>query len=336
MTHRIATLIGTVVIAFSLLLSSPASAREILHTVQKGQNLGMIAKRYHTTPEAIRKNNALKESQRIYPGQKLRIVEVPEHKKWREFYENKLAPKDKEETAPPADKPADDKKPEKKADKKPDKKAAKAKPDKADKRPAGHESNGAADDEWTRATRKTGNLTMVRQNETFRGKLVDDDGQVNEKVAKRLDRYLRSLKNNQQTQMSRRLFKLLAQVSDHYGGRTLIVVSGFRPFTSKQFTKKSRHNHGMAVDFRVAGVPAEALHAYCLGFKDVGCGYYPTVGFVHMDVRTYKTQWTDYSGPGEAPVYRKAGSPKAPPAEKHEPDEPADAKKSEPTKTASK
>ena len=58
-----------------------------------------------------------------------------------------------------------------------------------------------------------------------------------------------------------------------------------------------------AIDFRIVGVPNRTLFDYCRGFSNVGCGYYPNSDFIHMDVRTYKTQWTDYSRPGQAPVY---------------------------------
>ena len=92
-------------------------------------------------------------------------------------------------------------------------------------------------------------------------------------------------------------------MSDHFGGRTIEIVSGFRPYSEKQYTRNSRHNHGEAVDFRVVGVPTEVVFEHCRKFANVGCGYYPNSGFVHMDVRKRKTQWTDYSRPGQPPKY---------------------------------
>jgi uncharacterized protein YcbK (DUF882 family) len=100
-----------------------------------------------------------------------------------------------------------------------------------------------------------------------------------------------------------RLISLLGIVSNHFGSRKIEVVSGFRPFTPTQFNPHSNHMHGKAIDFRVAGVPNEALRDFCRTLKNVGCGYYPNSVFVHMDVREQSTFWIDYSKPGEAPRY---------------------------------
>ena len=61
--------------------------------------------------------------------------------------------------------------------------------------------------------------------------------------------------------------------------------------------------HGKAIDFRVSGVPNEAVRDFCRTLKNTGCGYYPHSVFVHMDVRDASAFWIDYSKPGEAPRY---------------------------------
>lgn len=43
------------------------------HTVKKGETLGLIARRYHTSVQAIARLNNLKKTTLIYPGQKLKI-----------------------------------------------------------------------------------------------------------------------------------------------------------------------------------------------------------------------------------------------------------------------
>lgn len=100
-----------------------------------------------------------------------------------------------------------------------------------------------------------------------------------------------------------RLMQLVAKVSDHFGGKKLEVVSGFRPKTPTQFTAHSRHNMGHAIDFRIIGVPNTVLRDYCRSLKNTGCGYYPNSSFVHMDTRDSSAYWIDYSGPGERPRY---------------------------------
>ena len=102
-----------------------------------------------------------------------------------------------------------------------------------------------------------------------------------------------------------RLVALVGMVSNHFGGRRLEIVSGFRPFSSTQYTAHSNHNEGRALDFRVQGVPNEALRDFCKGLRNVGVGYYPNSTFVHLDVRDAPAFWVDYSRPGEPPRYDK-------------------------------
>lgn len=52
--------------------STSAKGRSSIHTVRKGETLGNIARKYHTTSVKLRRANGLK-SDRIRPGQKLRI-----------------------------------------------------------------------------------------------------------------------------------------------------------------------------------------------------------------------------------------------------------------------
>ena len=81
----------------------------------------------------------------------------------------------------------------------------------------------------------------------------------------------------------------MAQVSDHFGGRPLHVVSGFRPYSPVQYTPHSNHNAGRAMDFSVEGVPNTAVRDFCRTFRNAGVGYYPNSTFVHLDVRTGKS-----------------------------------------------
>jgi hypothetical protein len=96
------------------------------------------------------------------------------------------------------------------------------------------------------------------------------------------------------------LVQLLVQVSDTFGGRTIHIASGFR---ESSFVKESRHPHGAACDFSVAGVPNVALFAFLSTLSHVGVGYYPNSTLVHLDVRPKKSIWVDLSEPSEPPRY---------------------------------
>jgi len=94
------------------------------------------------------------------------------------------------------------------------------------------------------------------------------------------------------------LIRLIAAVSDKFGGRELRIVSGYR---TKSFVAASQHKKGRALDFSIPGIPNEALRDYLRTLDDIGVGYYPNSSFVHLDVRGYNSYWIDYAGPGEAP-----------------------------------
>lgn len=95
-----------------------------------------------------------------------------------------------------------------------------------------------------------------------------------------------------------KLVRLIASISDKFGGREMRIVSGYR---TKSFVAASKHKQGKAIDFSIPGIPNEALRDYLRTIEGVGVGYYPNSSFVHLDVRGYNSYWIDHSGPGEAP-----------------------------------
>lgn len=86
----------------------------------------------------------------------------------------------------------------------------------------------------------------------------------------------------------------LEQIRAHFGGKPVVVNSGYRCPTHNANVggaKNSYHMKGQAVDFRVSGVSIAA--AYELADKLVGSrggvGRYKT--FVHIDNRGYRSRW---------------------------------------------
>lgn len=114
------------------------------------------------------------------------------------------------------------------------------------------------------------------------------------------------------------LIRLIAAISDKFGGRELRIVSGYR---TKSFVAASQHKKGRALDFSIPGIPNEALRDYLRTLDDVGVGYYPNSSFVHLDVRGYNSYWIDYAGPGEAP---RKGSKKKGDKKRNDSDSPPD------------
>lgn len=111
---------------------------------------------------------------------------------------------------------------------------------------------------------------------------------------------LASWRTGRSRDIDRRLVRLIARVSDVFGGRPVRVVSGFR---EKSHAKQSHHKKGEALDFSIDGVPNWALRDYLRTLDHTGVGYYPNSSFVHVDVRARGAYWVDLSRPGAPPRY---------------------------------
>ena len=147
-------------------------------------------------------------------------------------------------------------------------------------------------------------LYRIWSKESVRLRLVDAKGRPRQDARRALREFLRPRDSQRRKTPNARLLSLLARVSDHFGGRPIHVVSGYR--IAKGLTRKtSRHVAGEAIDFRIPGVPLTVLRDYCQQLPEVGVGYYPTTEFVHLDVRKQPARWTDWSLPGQPPVLNK-------------------------------
>jgi uncharacterized protein YcbK (DUF882 family) len=94
------------------------------------------------------------------------------------------------------------------------------------------------------------------------------------------------------------LVDMLYRVAEHFGAPEVRIVSGYRANAGH-----SNHALGRAVDFIVPGASDRAVADYARSLGDVGVGFYPVSGFVHLDVRDRPTTWVDTSGPGGRPRY---------------------------------
>lgn len=126
--------------------------------------------------------------------------------------------------------------------------------------------------------------------------IYNADGSYNLDAMEELSHVLRCRRTDAQKPIDPQLLMLLSHVSDHFGGKPLEVVSGYR----NQRKTSSNHVKGTATDFRIAGVPPKKIREFAesLDGGGMGIGLYPTSGFVHMDVRPPPSyRWIDYSPP---------------------------------------
>ena len=239
------------------------------HTVAAGQRLGSIAKRYRVSVQALCGANGISANTAIHPGQELVIPSRDDddgsEARRLATVDDKAVTVSARSAAPPAKS-------------KPRQKSWKL----------------YAKKPWRR-----GYVHVIGHHASWKGYLIGRENRVLPAARQAISRVLAWPRRDKL--MAGELLALLGRVSDEFGGRPLRVVSGYR---ERSFARESKHRLGRAVDFRVVGVPNEALRDFLRSLGSVGVGYYPNSTFVHFDVRELPTYWVDDSGPGQPPRYR--------------------------------
>lgn len=151
-----------------------------------------------------------------------------------------------------------------------------------------------------------GVVTIRRRDTVVTLRLLDEQRRVTREGLDGLADLMRRHEGDEPALPHPRLASLLAAVSDHFGGREVVLISGRR--AAGGYTREtSRHTSGRAIDIRVAQVPRRVLWDYCRTLGHTGCGFYPRSTFVHIDVRGRAAQWVDWSRPGRRPHYGNLG-----------------------------
>ncbi|HEX2734622.1 MAG TPA: DUF882 domain-containing protein [Polyangiaceae bacterium] len=309
--------------------SSKAPRRLETHTVHLGQRLGSIAKRYNVSIEALCNANGISRKDPIRPGQKL-VVPARSDKDGSLARQIVLAEADAANADAKPDSSESSKPSTENKDKPDDKVAAKSNaalssngkdqkdtkagegdhyfpkvaPARAALPPIGTLAkgrNGKRQPSWatyTKPAQKRGYVVLNATGRSWKGYAIVKGNRLSNAAQTGFNHALYSWRTGNERQIAPGLIRLLAQVSDAFGGRPLRVVSGYREHSH---FKESRHLVGNACDFSIPGVPNEVLRDYLLTFDDVGVGYYPNSSFVHLDVRKVKATWIDFAGPGERP-----------------------------------
>jgi uncharacterized protein YcbK (DUF882 family) len=251
--------------------ASPAFA-DITHVVQPGHTLEAIAHRYHVRQQSILEANHLKDGQHLKPGQTLIIPGV----------------------SPPT-----------KADASGDNWGSGT----GGRRHATsehHEIATANPVQKPRGRGAHGIIEVVRMGQEARVRVKDGAGHVPSAALGVFEHVMRQGESTHPPDP--RLVALMGIVSEHFGGRPIQVVSGYRAYSPTQYAPHSNHNYGKALDFRIEETDNKSIYDFCVTLRNTGCGYYPNSTFVHMDVRDAKARWIDRSRPGEPPLYDKAGT----------------------------
>ena len=126
--------------------------------------------------------------------------------------------------------------------------------------------------------------------------LFNDDGSYDVDALRELDHVLRCKRTDVEKPIDPRLYVILSHIYDHFGGKTIDIVSGFR----NQRRMTSFHYRASASDIRIAGVAPKKIRAFAetLDAGGMGIGLYPRSLFVHVDVRPLPSfRWIDNARP---------------------------------------
>lgn len=236
--------------------------------VNPGQTLWSVARRHNCSVETLARENGLTTSTSLRPGMRLRLPGAP----------------------PSAAKAKTAAKGGRATDEKATQDSERGDLERRRKQGGGRGSSGRVE------------LYRVATQQRIVLSLVDPRGRVRPHAVRKLQDFLRPRNSMRTKPPHRRLVGLLAEVSDHFNGRKISVVSGYR--LAKGYTShQSRHVAGAAIDLHVEGIANRKLCDYLRHFDNVGVGFYPNSTFVHFDVRDRNAYWIDVSGPGQKPLY---------------------------------
>ncbi len=123
---------------------------------------------------------------------------------------------------------------------------------------------------------------------------IEPDGTVDPATLKELKGYFRCRRSGRSHRISQGLLSKIADLSSHYEGHTIELVSAYRH--GRYASRTSRHRHGRAIDIKVVGIPAVKVRDYLWARyeQEVGVGFYRQQQFIHLDHRTNypATAWT--------------------------------------------
>jgi uncharacterized protein YcbK (DUF882 family) len=142
----------------------------------------------------------------------------------------------------------------------------------------------------------SGNLHIISLNYKDEAKvnIFNEDGSFNVQALAEINHIFKCRRSGLEHDIDTRLVTILSHVYDHFGGKRLELLSGYR----FQRRTTSNHFHGSAADIRIPGIDPRKIRSYVetLDAGGMGVGWYPKVGFVHVDVRLPPSyRWIDYS-----------------------------------------
>lgn len=247
------------------------------HVVAKGHTLSAIAGRYAITVTSLCNANGISRNASLTVGERL-IVPAKDDKNGEYAKQQRLRGKYKE----------------------------RAKQDDDDEKSRAKNKERKSWKKYEKPAWRRGYIKIARYGRSWEGYVIGPKNQVLGHASNKINFVMGAREDG--PRIDPKLIRLIASISDNFGGREIRIVSGYR---TKSFVAASKHKKGKAIDFSIPGIPNEVLRDYLRTIDNVGVGYYPNSSFVHLDVRGYNSYWVDHAGPGEAPRKRPKSTKKS-------------------------
>jgi uncharacterized protein YcbK (DUF882 family) len=141
-------------------------------------------------------------------------------------------------------------------------------------------------------------VSFYDENEHQSGTLaIWHDGSTDADTAVQVKKLFRCRSTHREHMIAKKTLAMLADVSQHFDGRTIEYVSAYRVGANEG--PQSPHRDARAVDFRIRGVQLREIRDYLWrSYTEVGVGWYPSEQFIHIDTRPglHDTAWTFTNG----------------------------------------
>lgn len=122
------------------------------------------------------------------------------------------------------------------------------------------------------------------------------DGSTDAETSVQVKRLFRCRQTHFERMIKKQTLAILAAASEHFDHRTISFASAVR--VGRGEGAESPHRAGRAVDFRIHDIKTTDVRDYLWRtFTEVGVGWYPGEGFVHIDTRPNDRDcaWTFYN-----------------------------------------
>jgi uncharacterized protein YcbK (DUF882 family) len=164
----------------------------------------------------------------------------------------------------------------------------------ADRETAAEAEEKAASGETAASLGGDGTVKLYHQwnKETLELRYRDERGRYLPEAMRKIKHLFRCRLTGREMDVPARLIEILDALQDRNGGGTVTVICGYRSpelngalsSDSDGVAKKSLHMKGLAADIMIGGVRTSKLRDSAKALKAGGVGYYPSDGFVHVDV----------------------------------------------------